>query len=166
MLKTNVLLALLVCGMGMTGMAGEGAAVKVGDAIADVSAPDENGKTIKLSDYKGKNGLVIFFYPKADTPGCTKEACNFRDELGALEKKGYVPLGVSRDTPEDQKKFKEKYKLTYSLLSDPDGKVAKAIGVESGKRQTVIIGKDGKIEKIDTHVSVATHATDLLKDLK
>jgi peroxiredoxin Q/BCP len=164
MIRMGILLALMF--VSVAAMSAEGGTVKVGDAVADVSAPDENGKDIKLSDYKGKNGLVIFFYPKADTPGCTKEACNFRDQLPEISKKGYQPLGVSRDKPEAQKAFKEKYNLTYPLLSDPDGKVAAALGVEPGKRQTVIISKDGKIEKIDTQVQAATHATDVLKELK
>jgi peroxiredoxin Q/BCP len=141
------------------------AAPKVGDAVPDVGAPDETGKEVKLSSFAGKSGVIVFFYPKAFTPGCTKEVCNFRDEGKTIETKGYAVLGVSRDTPEKQKEFKEKYELKYPLLSDPDGKLAQALGIEPGKRQTVVIGKDGKIERVYAEVAAATHAADLMKDL-
>jgi thioredoxin-dependent peroxiredoxin len=140
-------------------------APKVGDMAPDVGAPDETGKEIKLSSFKDKNAVVIFFYPKADTPGCTKESCGFRDDSKTYQEKGYVVLGASRDTPEAQKAFKEKYNLNYPLLSDPKGELATALGLTPGQRQTVVIGKDGKIEKIYKTVTAASHAQDVLKDL-
>lgn len=160
---------LVVAALGCTALfAAENAkkeAARVGDEIPDLSAKDETGKEVRLSDFKGKSGVVLFFYPKADTPGCTKESCGFRDELDKLVAKGYQPLGASRDTPEAQKAFKEKFKLTYPLLSDPDNKLSAAFGFTPGQRATAVIGKDGKIEKLVTAVAAATHAQDLLKDL-
>jgi thioredoxin-dependent peroxiredoxin len=140
-------------------------AAKVGAMAPDVGAPDENGKEVKLSSFKDKSGVVVYFYPKAGTPGCTKEACAFRDESKTFTERGYAILGVSRDKGEELKAFKEAEKLNFPLLSDPNGDLAKALGVEPGKRQTVVIGKDGKIERRYETVVAATHAQDLLKDL-
>ncbi|MGD0089698.1 MAG: peroxiredoxin [Planctomycetota bacterium] len=156
----GLLVLAVACGLAM------GAdAPKVGDLAPDVGATDENGKEIRLSSFKGKSGVVVYFYPKADTPGCTKESCGFRDELKTFSDKGYAILGVSRDGPEAQKAFKEKYQLNFPLLSDPKGELAAALGVTPGKRQTVVLDKEGKVERLYGTVEAATHAKDLLKDL-
>ena len=142
------------------------AGLKPGDAAPDVGAPDETGKEVKLSSFKDKSAVVVFFYPKADTPGCTKESCAFRDDAKDFEAKGYVLLGASRDTPEAQTKFKEKYHLNFPLLSDPKGELATSLGLTPGKRQSIVIGKDGKVAKVYLNVTPATHAKDLLKELE
>ena len=97
------------------------------DHVADFTLENEDGQTIKLSDYAGRP-VVLFFYPKADTPGCTIEACGFRDTFHKLQDAGVVVLGISRDTPKAQKKFKEKYQLPYTLLADVDERVSNQFG--------------------------------------
>lgn len=161
-MKVSVCLAAMLC----CGMLIGAEVLKVGDAAPDVSAIDEAGNAVKLASFKGKNGVVVFFYPKADTPGCTKESCGFRDESAAYTAKGYVVFGASRDTPEAQKAFKEKFKLNYSLLSDPKGEMATAFGFKPGARSTIVIDKDGKVEKVIEKAGTETHAKELLGDLK
>ncbi len=147
-------------------------ALKEGSKAPAFSLVADDGKTIKLSDLKGKR-VILFFYPKANTPGCTQESCDFRDEIAAFKKHQAVVLGVSRDTPESQKKFKDKYQFPFHLLSDPDHAVHEAYGawgekVMYGKkiigaiRSTAIIDADGKIEKIFPKVKVAGHAKAVL----
>jgi len=164
MLRSTLLcgLLVLVCGMftGMTVMA------KEGDPAPDITLKDDTGADVNVASFKGKSGVVVFFYPKADTPGCTKESCNFRDEIKTFQAKGYAVFGASRDSVEAQAAFKKKYDLNYPLLSDPESKLATALGFKPGARNTAIIGKDGKIEKVVLQVAAPTHATDLLKDLK
>jgi len=140
-------------------------ATKVGDVVPDVSAMDENGKEVKLSSFKGKSGVVLFFYPKADTPGCTVESCGFSKDAKAFADKGYVLLGASADSPADQLKFHDKYKMEINLLSDPKGELAGTFGFEPRKRHTVVIGKDGKVERIYLTVKPAEHVAEVLKDL-
>jgi peroxiredoxin Q/BCP len=140
-------------------------ALQVGDKIPGLSAINEAGENVSLASFNGKSGVIIFFFPKADTPGCTAESCSFRDESATYLKKGYALLGASRDTPSALKAFKDKYGLNYPLLSDPDGKLAKALGVEPGKRQTVVISKEGTLEKVLKTVDAKTHPVSLLKDL-
>lgn len=141
-------------------------AANVGDPAPDVTVSDEAGNKVNLASFKGKSGVVVFFYPKADTPGCTKESCNFRDEIKQFTDKGYAVFGASRDSVEDQLKFKQKYNLNYPLLADTKGELATALGLKPGARHTAIISKEGKIEKQITQVAAATHASDLLKDIK
>ena len=148
----------------ITGIASEEVA-KVGGKIPELSAPSDSGGAVSLSSYKGHSGVILFFFPKAFTPGCTSESCGFRDQTGAYVKQGYAVLGVSRDTPERLKAFKEKYGLNYPLLSDPDGKLALALGVAPGKRQTAIIARDGTLEKVIKSVEAKTHPATLLQDL-
>ena len=118
---------------------------------------DQDGKKVSLSDFAGKN-VVVYFYPKDDTPGCTKEACGFRDDWKAFQKAGAVVLGVSADSETSHQKFRSKYKLPFTLLSDPDKKVMKAYGAYGEKtmygkktmgtiRSTVWIGPDGAVRK-------------------
>lgn len=126
--------------------------VRVGEEAPDFELPDEDGVTIRLSDFKGKN-IVLFFYPKDMSPGCTREACAFRDSIHEFNKLDTVVLGISRDPPEKHKIFRERYNLPYKLLSDIDGEVMKKYGV--GKwlwiipdRVTYVIDKEGIIRYI------------------
>jgi peroxiredoxin Q/BCP len=149
--------------------------MKVGQKAPDFSVKDDSGQTVKLSDLKGKK-VVLYFYPKDDTPGCTKEACNFRDGIAAIKKLGAVVLGVSADSVESHQKFKKKYELNFPLLADTDRKVIEAYDVWKEKsmygrkymgieRTTYVIGKDGKISHIFPKVKVAEHADDVLEAL-
>jgi peroxiredoxin Q/BCP len=101
---------------------------EVGTYAPDFEATTASGDTIKLSDYRGKT-VILYFYPKADTPGCTKQACNFRDNYGAFEERDVVVLGASPDTVADQQAFKEKYNLPFTLIADTDHKVSELFGV-------------------------------------
>jgi len=149
-------------------------ALEVGKKAPGFELPDEDGKVVSLSDFKGKR-LVVFFYPKANTSGCTREACDFRDEVAAFKKKVAV-VGISKDTPAAQKKWKEKYDLPFPLLADPGLEVLKSWGawgekVMYGKkilgtiRSTVIVGPDGKVEKVFPKVKVDGHVTSVLESL-
>ena len=150
--------------------------MEVNDKAPDFSLSDENGETIRLKDLRGKN-IVLFFYPKADTPGCTIEACGFRDSFQKLQKAGLLVLGISADTPEAQKKFKEKYDLPYTLLADADKKVADAFGVLKDKsmygkkfkgieRTTFLINPEGRIAKIFPKVRPEGHAEEVLASVR
>lgn len=129
-----------------------------GDKAPAFKAKDENGKVVSLKDFSGKK-LILYFYPEDDTPTCTQEACNFRDNFELLKKQGYVILGVSPDSSESHKKFIAKYKLPFSLLADEDMKIIHAYGVWGTKqlygrhyegiyRSTFVIDEKGNIEKI------------------
>ena len=137
----------------------------IGMAAPNVSVVDEAGKSVSLTAYKDKQGVVLFFFPKASSVNCTTESCGFRDDAKAFTEKGYVMIGVSRDTPEKLSTFKEKNNLGYSLWSDPDGTLAKALKVQPGARQTVVIGKDGKITHFYIKANAASNSKDVLKDL-
>jgi len=142
----------------------------------DFELLDENGIPHKLSDYAG-SPLVLYFYPKDDTPGCTTEACNFRDDYSAFQKTNTKILGVSTDSVKSHKKFKEKYHLPFPLLSDPDHKVVEQYGVWAEKkmmgkrymgiaRTTYVIDKNGKIAKVFEGVKPAEHSREVLEVLK
>jgi peroxiredoxin Q/BCP len=146
----------------------------VGDAAPDFEALDNQGNTVRLSDYKGKK-LVLFFYPKASTPGCTAEACNLRDNYQQFLSKGYEILGVSADSAQRQQNFINKNNLPFPLLADVDKKVINAYGVWGPKkfmgreyegihRTTFVIDESGKIEQIITKVKTKAHAAQLLED--
>jgi peroxiredoxin Q/BCP len=150
--------------------------INVNDKAPEFSLQDENGKEISLKSLKGKV-VVLYFYPRADTPGCTIEACEFRDTFKQMQKTGAVLLGISPDTPKAQKKFQDKFKLPFSLLADADKKVADAFGVLQEKnmygkkvmgivRTTFIIGPDGKIQHIFPKVKAQGHAAEVLAYLK
>lgn len=109
------------------------AKLKAGDKAPSFKLMDQDGKTVKLSDFKGKK-MLVYFYPKADTPGCTKQACNVRDAAPDLVLEGVAAIGISPDKPEKQKKFDEKYGLGFPLLSDEDHAIAKAYGVWGTKK--------------------------------
>ncbi len=137
---------------------------------------DENGTHHKLSDYRGK-WVVLYFYPKDDTPGCTKEACNFRDSLQELQKFDVVILGVSKDSVASHKKFSQKYHLNFPLLSDESKETIKAYHAWGEKkftgktfegilRTTYLINPQGNIEKIYENVNPLVHAGEILKDLQ
>jgi peroxiredoxin Q/BCP len=132
--------------------------LKVGDKAPEINANDHNGKPYSLKNAKGKK-VILYFYPKDDTPGCTAEACNFRDNYAALQKKGFEVVGVSVDDEKKHNKFIDKYELPFTLIADTDKKVVEDYGVWGLKkfmgreymgtsRVTFIIGEDGKIEHI------------------
>jgi thioredoxin-dependent peroxiredoxin len=146
--------------------------LKAGDKAPDFKVKDQNGNIVSLKDFKGKK-LVLYFYPKDDTPTCTKEACNLRDNYAGLKKKGYAIIGVSADEEKKHRKFIEKYDLPFPLLSDVDMKVIKAYDVWGTKqfmgrifdginRTTFVIGETGKIEKVITKVDSGDHAEQIL----
>jgi thioredoxin-dependent peroxiredoxin len=135
----------------------------------------DDGKKYSLADFKGQK-VILYFYPADDTPGCTKEACSFRDNLSSLNKAGVQVLGVSTDDLKSHSKFRAKYSLNFPLLSDPDAKVSKAYGVYKQKnnygrtymgieRSTFIIDKDGKVKKAMRRVHVDGHVDDVRKYL-
>jgi peroxiredoxin Q/BCP len=150
--------------------------MEINDTIPDFTLQDDQDKTVHLSDYAGKP-VVLFFYPRADTPGCTIEACGFRDQFKKIQNTGAVVLGISRDTPRAQKKFREKYDLPYTLLADVDEVVCKQFGVLKQKnmygkkvmgieRTTYLIGPDRKLLKIFPKVQPEAHAEEVLAVLK
>jgi thioredoxin-dependent peroxiredoxin len=138
--------------------------LQIGIDAPAFTATDSDGKTVSLSDFAGKT-VVLYFYPKDDTPGCTKQAQSFRDNYAEYQGKDMVVLGVSRDDEASHKLFKEKYGLPFQLLADTDGTITKAYDVDGGgyaKRVTYIIDGNGKITHIDESVKTATHAQDIL----
>ena len=149
--------------------------IKEGNKAPDFSATDQNGNKIKLSSFKGKKNVVLYFYPKDMTPGCTTEACDFRDQFKKF--KNTEILGVSIDSPERHQKFIEKYELPFTLISDVDQKVVNKYGVWQEKklygrkfmgivRSTFIIDKSGVVRKIFPKVKVKGHIDEVLEVLK
>jgi peroxiredoxin Q/BCP len=149
--------------------------LKEGDEAPDIHLRTDAGEEFQLADLKGRR-VVLYFYPKADTPGCTTEACEFRDDIRAFGEKGAVVVGISPDKPSAQAKFKTKYSLPFSLLADQDKAAAHAYGVWKEKnmygkkvmgieRTTFVIGPDGKIEKIYGKVKAKGHAAEVLGNL-
>lgn len=149
--------------------------LKEGDKAPDFTSVNEKGEPVSLADYKGKK-LILFFYPKADTPGCTAEACSLRDAYGDLREKGFELLGVSADTARKQGNFKKKYNLPFPLLADTDQKVVNAYGVwgpkqmfgktyEGINRTTFVISENGLIEKVITKVETGNHAEQILQEI-
>lgn len=147
--------------------------VKEGNKAPDFTAKDQNGNKVKLSDLRGQK-VVLYFYPKDDTPGCTKEACSFRDAGDVYAAKGIKVLGVSIDDEKSHQKFISKYALPFDLIVDTDKKIVEKYGVWGEKsmygkkymgtlRKTFLIGEDGKIVKIFDKVNVSEHADEVLK---
>ena len=147
--------------------------ITAGKKAPDFSLPDSSGKLVKLSDFNGKR-VVLYFYPKDDTPGCTVEACGFRDMAGEYGKRGVAVIGLSPDDSASHSKFAAKYNLLFALLADDGAKVAQKYGVWGEKqfmgrkfmginRTTFVIGKDGKIEKIFEKVQPLGHEKEVLK---
>jgi peroxiredoxin Q/BCP len=139
----------------------------VGTDAPKFSVKDTNGNTVSLSDFAGKT-IVLYFYPKDDTPGCTKQACSFRDAQPNYQSKNIVVLGVSADNQASHQAFTQKYNLTFPLLVDTDQTLIKAYDVDGGgyaKRVTYVIDPEGKIIHVDASVNTATHASDVLSSL-
>ncbi|HMI06301.1 MAG TPA: thioredoxin-dependent thiol peroxidase [Flavobacterium sp.] len=147
--------------------------LKKGDPAPDFSGFDQDGKFRQLEDYKGKK-LVVFFYPKADTPGCTAEACDLRDNYERFQANNYELLGVSADAQKKQAKFKEKFKFPFPLLADEDKEVINAFGVWGPKkfmgrtydgihRTTFVIDENGIIDEVISDVKTKDHAAQILK---
>jgi peroxiredoxin Q/BCP len=151
-------------------------ALQIGDAAPAFSLPDQNGNTVSLASFKGQR-VVIYFYPKDDTPGCTKEACNFRDQWAAFKQHNIAVLGISKDGAASHSKFISKYELPFTLLTDAEPcPVAESFGSYGLKkfmgreymgmmRHTFVVDTEGKIEKAYTKVKAETMADDILKDL-
>jgi len=147
--------------------------LKEGDKAPDFTSKDQDGKTVKLADFKGKR-VVLYFYPKDDTPGCTKEACSFRDADDVYQKKGIKVFGVSTDDEKSHQKFISKFQLPFDLLADTDKDIVEKYGVWGEKsmygkkymgtiRKTFLIDEKGKIAKIFDKVNVAEHADEVLE---
>jgi thioredoxin-dependent peroxiredoxin len=146
------------------------AGLKPGMAAPPFSAQDQDGRTVKLADFAGKSTVVLYFYPKDDTPGCTKEACSLRDGFAAIKAKGAVILGVSADDVKSHAAFSEKYHLPFPILADPGHAIIDAYGVRMpvmgiAKRVTFIIGRDGVIREILYDVKAAEHDQQVLRAL-
>jgi peroxiredoxin Q/BCP len=144
--------------------------LKVGDKAPDFTLMDERGLPVSLKDFLGKHLVVLYFYPKDFTPGCTTEACSFRDDYKAYEERGAVVVGVSLDSVESHAKFSEHHSLPFTLLSDNRKEVAKAYGVLGtggflAKRVTFIIGRNGSIAGIFPKVDVKQHSQEVLEAL-
>ena len=145
--------------------------LEAGQAALSFTLPDQNGNNVSLADYAGKN-VIIYFYPAAMTPGCTTQACDFRDSLASLQGAGYVVLGISKDTPAKLKKFEEKEGLTFPLLSDPDLTVHNAYAAFGEKsmygktvqgviRSTFVVAPDGKLSHALYNVKATGHVASL-----
>jgi peroxiredoxin Q/BCP len=153
----------------------ETARLEAGDKAPAFSLPDADGNTVTLSDYKGRK-VIVYFYPAASTPGCTKEACDFRDNLAELNDSGIDVVGISPDKPEKLAKFRDAQSLTFPLLSDPDKMVLTAWGAFGEKkmygktvqgviRSTFLVDEKGKIEVAQYNVRATGHVAKLRKDL-
>ncbi len=146
--------------------------VRVGDVAPDFKLPSNARGDVTLSDFKGKKSVVLYFYPKDETSGCTKEACAFRDTYKEFEEQGAEVLGVSSDTVDSHKKFAARHSLSFPLLSDPDGNVRKAYGVPSTLgfmpgRVTYVIDKQGIVRSIfNSQIHPEQHITQALKALQ
>jgi peroxiredoxin Q/BCP len=147
--------------------------LKAGDKVPEFTATDQDGNSVSLSDYKGKK-LVVFFYPKANTPGCTAEACNLRDHYKELQDAGYSLLGVSADSQKKQSNFRDKYEFPFPLLADEDRSVIETFGVWGPKkfmgreydgihRKTFIIDGAGTVERVIDKVKTKDHAAQILE---
>lgn len=165
---TTALLALF----GLFASAAAQAELKTGDVAPAFELADQNGQPVRLNDFKGQ-WVVLYFYPKDDTPGCTTEACSFRDNVNRLIQKEAVILGVSLDSVESHRKFAEKHRLPFRLLADPDGRVAKQydalldlVVMKFAKRHSFIIDPEGRIGKIYRDVDPQKHVADILKELQ
>jgi len=135
---------------------------KAGEVAPPFEGHDQDGKTVKLADFAGRKIVLLYFYPKDFTGGCTKEACGFRDRMGELQTNNVVVIGVSHDSVDSHKKFADEYKLNFTLIADPDGKIiaaydAKMPMVGMSKRVSFLIGLDGKIVHVTDAMNPQTH---------
>lgn len=139
---------------------------KIGDKAPAVEAKDQDGHLWKLADLQGKQAVIVYFYPKDDTPGCTKEACGFRDRIEELSRLGVAVVGVSRDDAESHKAFRAKHQLNFPLLVDTDGKVTEAFGAAApdrprSRRVSFLVGKDGRIRHVTDSRDAQVHLDEL-----
>ena len=160
-----LLVATLVAGLSLFS-ANAAESPKIGDKAPLVEGKDQDGKTWKLADVVGKQIVLLYFYPKDDTPGCTKEACSFRDNISDLKKDNIEVVGVSFDSPESHQKFISKYTLNFPLLADTDGKIAEVYGVKMSdknmaRRVSFLIGLDGKIAHVTDNPKPDPHLTEM-----
>ncbi len=145
--------------------------VKVGDQAPDFEGPTSDGSRLGLKNFLGKKNIVLYFYPKDDTPGCTREACSFRDNLQPIRNMGAEIVGVSLDSVQSHDRFARKYSLTFPLISDKEKRIAKAYGVLrdvglSTNRVTIIIDTRGRVAKIFPKVDVTKHTEEVVTALK
>ena len=149
--------------------------IGAGEMAPDFELQSDSGETVRLEDYRGRR-VVLYFYPRDNTSGCTKEACGFRDRLPEIEARGAVVLGVSPDGIKSHERFRDKHDLNFPLLADPDHSVAAAFGAWGKKkmygkeyegilRSTFVIGPDGRVESVYAKVKPAEHADQVLQDL-
>jgi Peroxiredoxin len=170
-MKLASLLVAGLCGLSlMASMASAAEALKVGDDAPDFTMTGTDGKTYKLSDFKGKQAVVVAWYPKAFTGGCTKECKSFKDQGASIREYKVAYFTASCDPVEQNKKFGESLGVDYVILSDPDGTVAKAYGIfnadrKLANRNTFYVGENGKILAIDTAVKTESHGSDVAKKL-
>jgi thioredoxin-dependent peroxiredoxin len=165
MTKARSILSVILAGVGLSV---SGADLHPGMPAPPFRAQDQNGKSVALADFKGKSTVVLYFYPKDDTPGCTKEACSLRDGFKDIQKAGAVILGVSADSVDSHAAFAAKFSLPFSILADPEHRIIEAYGVKMAmlgmaKRVTFIIGKDGVIRNIVQDVKAAEHDKQVLE---
>ena len=167
-MKTFLSTIALLLSLGLTaGAADGGKTPKMGDKAPLVEGKDQDGKTWKLADHVGKQVVLLYFYPKDDTPGCTKQACGLRDRMGELKKEKVEVVGVSFDSSESHQKFIAKHNLNFPLLADTDGKIADAYGVrrEPGKdmarRASFLIGLNGKVIHVTDVPSADVHLAEM-----
>ncbi|WIL21991.1 peroxiredoxin [Geothrix sp.] len=160
-------------GMGIMATLGLASAADIteGTKAPAFEAQDQNGATIRLADFQGKSVVVLYFYPKDDTPGCTAEACSLRDGFAELKAAGAVVLGVSADSTQSHKAFAEKFHLPFSILADPDKRIIEAYGVKMpllgfAKRVTFLIDRQGIVRKVLTDVQTRAHDQQVLALLK
>jgi thioredoxin-dependent peroxiredoxin len=163
---TTVLLGAMLLALAASAPAEDAPRLKVGDSAPPIEGKDQDGKTWKLSDYRGKKAVLLYFYPKDETPGCTKEACGLRDRMDDLRKSGVEVVGVSFDSGESHQKFISKHSLNFTLLADTDGKLATAFGArmpgkEMARRVSFLIGTDGKIRHITDTPSADVHLAEM-----
>jgi peroxiredoxin Q/BCP len=159
--------------MGIIAMLGlaSAAEVKEGAKAPAFEALDQHGAKVRLADFEGKSAVVLYFYPKDDTPGCTAQACSLRDGFAALQAAGAVVLGVSADTGESHRAFAEKFHLPFSLLADPERRIIEAYGVKMpllgfAKRVTFLIDRQGVVRKVITDTRTKDHDQQVLALLK
>jgi peroxiredoxin Q/BCP len=164
----KTILSLLMIGSLTNAIFGSGDPLEVGAPAPDVTVLNQDGQSVSLGALYAAGTVLVYFYPKADTPGCTKQACSLRDDFAALSDRGITVVGVSTDSPEAQKKFQEKYQLPFTLMADTEKKIVDAFGVPTrmgmASRQAFLI-QDGKVVWRDLSASTAEQAADVLAAL-
>ena len=171
--KVGILVTLVILAVVIQSLYPQKMNLKIGDKVPLFALLDQNGNNFEISSLRGKRAMVIYFYPKDDTPGCTKEACSFRDEFETFTELNVAVIGISADDVDSHKKFAEKYQLPYTLLSDSDKKVRKLFGVKNSLlgilpgRVTYVIDKEGIVRFIfENQFGAEKHITESLRILK